>query len=87
MYLVCRITREHRENLAKNARMIFNKSREELQEIQNKAVKSVKGKKENFSEDLIFNVQQQVVMGNYECFFSCIILLTDHNIVMFQSRS
>jgi len=55
------VTREYRENLVKNAKVLFNKTKDNLQDIQNMAIKSVKNKKGQFSEDLIFDVQQQLV--------------------------
>ena len=54
-----RVTREHREKLAKNAKTIFNKFKENVRDIHNKYVRIVK-KQENVSADLIFSVQNQI---------------------------
>jgi ribosome recycling factor len=60
-FVLNRVTREHRENLAKNAKVIFNKTKTGLQSVQNKYVKQCKSPKEGISEDLAFSVQQQVI--------------------------
>ncbi|CAL8069924.1 unnamed protein product [Orchesella dallaii] len=54
-----KVTREHRETLAKNAKALFTKYKTSMQGVQNKYVKQCKSQKD-MSEDLIFSVQQQV---------------------------
>lgn len=54
-----KLTREHRENLAKNAKMLFNQAKDEIRDISNKFTKEAK-KQTGLSEDLIFNCQQQI---------------------------
>jgi len=55
-----KVTREHREGMAKNAKAIFNKYRTNFHGVQNKFVKQCKNQKD-VSEDLSFNVQQQIM--------------------------
>lgn len=55
-----RVTREHRENLAKGAKMMFNKCKDQLRDAQNQYIRKVKNKEDKHSEDLIFNVQLRV---------------------------
>lgn len=57
---VPKITKEHRENLAKNAKALFIKCRDSLKDVQNNHVKKLKGNKE-ISSDLNHQVQQQIV--------------------------
>lgn len=59
IFCVFRVTREHREMLAKNAKALFMKSKVAMQAVQNKYVKQCKNHKD-LSEDLVFGVQQQV---------------------------
>lgn len=54
-----RVTKEHRENLAKNAKALFVKCRDSVREVQNKYVKTVKNNT-NISQDLAHNLQEQV---------------------------
>lgn len=54
-----RVTKEHRENLAKGAKSHFVKCKDKLRDIQNKLIKSLK-KKDNVSEDTIFSAQEQI---------------------------
>lgn len=56
---VPKVTREHREGLAKNAKTLFVKCRDAIKDVQNKTIKQVK-KQANISEDLSFQVQTQV---------------------------
>ncbi|XP_059477427.1 ribosome-recycling factor, mitochondrial [Neocloeon triangulifer] len=53
------VTKEHRENLAKNAKSLFIKGRDNIKEVQNKYVRNLK-KAAGVSEDLIFGAQQQI---------------------------
>ncbi|KAJ3663120.1 hypothetical protein Zmor_007429 [Zophobas morio] len=57
---VPKVTTEHRENLAKNAKALFIKCRDAVKDVQNKQIKSLK-KKDKLSEDLVKNCEQQVV--------------------------
>ena len=58
-YLFFRVTREHRENLSKNAKAIFIRHRDEIKDIRNKAVKTLK-KRNDISEDTIHRAQGQI---------------------------
>ncbi|XP_017776415.1 PREDICTED: ribosome-recycling factor, mitochondrial isoform X2 [Nicrophorus vespilloides] len=58
---VPKVTKEHRENLAKNAKTIFNKCRDNIKDVQNKQNKSLK-RKEGVSVDLARNAEQQVTV-------------------------
>ncbi|XP_013774469.1 ribosome-recycling factor, mitochondrial-like [Limulus polyphemus] len=55
-----KVTREHREKLAKNAKALLNKAKEDMRIIQNKYISLAKKHKSEFSEDLIYDVQEQV---------------------------
>lgn len=55
-----RVTKEHRENLAKGAKAHFVKCKDKIKDIQYKHIKSLK-KKSNVSEDLIHSAQDQIV--------------------------
>jgi len=54
-----RVTKEHRENLAKNAKALFIKCRDSIREVQNKYMKTVKNNS-TISQDLAHSVQEQV---------------------------
>jgi ribosome recycling factor len=56
---VPKITKEHRENLAKSAKALFIKCRDSLKEVQNNHLKKIKGNKE-ISSDLNHQLQQQI---------------------------
>lgn len=56
---VPKVTREHREGLAKNAKTLFIKCRDTIKDAQNQVIKKVK-KQTEISEDLNFQVQAQV---------------------------
>lgn len=56
---VPKVTKEHREFLAKNAKALFHKYRDELKDVQNNAIKRVK-KNTDISEDIIRSVQMQL---------------------------
>jgi ribosome recycling factor len=65
--LVCfRVTKEHRENLAKNAKALFIKCRDSIRDVQNKYVRTVKNNS-SISQDAAYNIQEQVshICGNY----------------------
>ncbi|PRD37708.1 UNVERIFIED_CONTAM: Ribosome-recycling factor [Trichonephila clavipes] len=54
-----KLTREHREKLAKNAKTIFMKAKEEIRDVQNYFMKDAK-RKTDLSEDLIFSASNQI---------------------------
>lgn len=54
------MTKEHREQLAKNAKQLFVKCKDSVRDVQIKFIKEVK-KQDKISEDLIRNVEQQIV--------------------------
>lgn len=53
-----KVTKEHRENLAKNAKGLYLKCRDALKDLQNQTIKKVKNKK--ISEDEMYAVQGQI---------------------------
>nr|CAG4650493.1 EOG090X0DUK [Sida crystallina] len=57
---VPKVTREHRESLAKNAKVLFNKFKDHVREIHNKHVRAAKKQEKTVSGDLIFSVQKQI---------------------------
>lgn len=56
---VPKVTKEHREALAKNAKALYIKCRDSVKDIQSDFIKKVK-KQSGVSEDLIFNVTKQI---------------------------
>ncbi|CAG0888389.1 unnamed protein product [Darwinula stevensoni] len=58
---VPKVTKEHRERLAKNAKIMFNKCKEDIRNIQNRYVKDSKKKGDEVSEDVVFSVQNQIM--------------------------
>ncbi|GFS29618.1 ribosome-recycling factor, mitochondrial [Nephila pilipes] len=54
-----KLTREHRENLAKNAKTVFMRAKEEIRDVQNYFMKDAK-RKTDLSEDLIFSVSNHI---------------------------
>ncbi|KAK0178374.1 hypothetical protein PV328_002326 [Microctonus aethiopoides] len=54
-----KVTKEHRESLAKNAKAIFIKSRDNIKDIKNKELKALK-KKPSLSEDKLRRIQAQL---------------------------
>ncbi|XP_053687459.1 ribosome-recycling factor, mitochondrial [Sabethes cyaneus] len=56
---VPKVTREHRENLAKNAKTLFIKCRDAIKDAQNQNIKKVK-KQTDISEDLNYQIQTQI---------------------------
>lgn len=56
---VPKVTKEHREALAKNAKALYIKCRDAMKDIQNEFIKKSK-KQTSVSEDLIFNVTKQI---------------------------
>ncbi|XP_077505860.1 mitochondrial ribosome recycling factor 1 isoform X4 [Amblyomma americanum] len=57
-----KITKEHRESLAKNAKTLFAKAKEDLLSIERKYIKEIQKNKQNVSEDLSYNASLQVKM-------------------------
>jgi len=57
---VPKVTKEHRESLAKNAKSLFVKCRDAVKDAQNNYIKKVK-KQTGVSEDDAYAVQQQIV--------------------------
>ncbi|KAJ8981858.1 hypothetical protein NQ317_017536 [Molorchus minor] len=55
-----KVTKEHRENLAKNAKMLFVKSKDSIRDIQMKYIKQTK-RKDGVSQDLSRNVEAQLI--------------------------
>nr|CAG4646580.1 EOG090X0DUK [Macrothrix elegans] len=55
-----KVTKEYRENLAKNAKILFQKFKDHTRDIQNRYVREIKKKEKEFSSDLVFSVQQQI---------------------------
>ncbi|XP_066148205.1 ribosome-recycling factor, mitochondrial [Euwallacea fornicatus] len=56
-----KVTKEHREQLAKNAKQLFVKCKDSVRDVQMKNVKQIK-KKDKVSEDLVRSVEQQIVV-------------------------
>jgi len=63
---VPKLTREHRENLAKNAKSLYMKAKEEIKLIQNSFVKDAKDKTD-LSKDLVFNASNQIMAMAEQC--------------------
>ncbi|XP_028457082.1 ribosome-recycling factor, mitochondrial isoform X1 [Perca flavescens] len=57
---VPKVTREHRENLAKLAKQFGNKAKDSLRKVRSNAVTQVKKTKEGHSEDTIRLVEKQI---------------------------
>lgn len=57
---VCRVTREHRENLTKVAKQLANKAKEALRRVRSGAVSQARRTKEGHSEDTVRLVEKQV---------------------------
>ncbi|XP_040013142.1 ribosome-recycling factor, mitochondrial [Xiphias gladius] len=57
---VPKVTREHRENLAKLAKQFSNKAKDSLRRVRSNAVAQVKKAKEGHSEDTIRLVEKQI---------------------------
>lgn len=55
-----RVTKEHRENLSKNAKALFVKTKDIIKEIQNKNIKLLKDN-DTLATDLVHNLQNQVL--------------------------
>ncbi|CAG9788438.1 unnamed protein product [Diatraea saccharalis] len=57
---VPKVTKEHREALAKNAKALYIKCRDALKDVQNDFIKKAK-KHTSVSEDLVFSVTKQII--------------------------
>ena len=55
-----KVTKEHREALAKTAKGLCTTTKTKLRDVQNKFIHDVKKKKDHHSEDLIFGVQAAI---------------------------
>lgn len=58
---VPRVTHEHRETLAKNAKALCDKTKEKLRHIQNNYDREVKKAKQTQPEDLIYNLHETIL--------------------------
>ncbi|CAG7732595.1 unnamed protein product [Allacma fusca] len=56
-----KVTREHRENLSRNAKSLFTKYKAAFQTVQNRYIKQCRSNKDGVSEDLVFTVQKQIM--------------------------
>uniref|UniRef100_T1JHB5 Ribosome-recycling factor, mitochondrial n=1 Tax=Strigamia maritima TaxID=126957 RepID=T1JHB5_STRMM len=57
-----KVTKEYRENLARNAKTMYVNTKDAIQEIQNRFLRAAKKQKEaGVSEDLVFNTQANIV--------------------------
>jgi len=59
-----KVTKEHREQLAKNAKLMFQKFKDHTRDVQNKYIREVKKKEKEVSADLAYSVQQQIQSYN-----------------------
>lgn len=64
---VPKVTREHREGLAKNAKTLHDKAKTRLRDIHNKYTKKVKAAKEHHQEDIIKGAQDMVLDEMHTC--------------------
>jgi len=58
---VPRVTREHREMLAKNAKALCDKTKDKLRHVQNNFDRELKKAKQTHSEDLIYKLHETVL--------------------------
>jgi len=63
---VPKVTREHREMLAKNAKVFCEKTKEKLRNIQNTFSRELRKAKDDHSEDLIFNLNEVLLTTTRE---------------------
>jgi len=59
-----KVTKEHREQLAKSAKLMFQKFKDHTRDVQNKYIREVKKKEKEVSADLAYSVQQQIQSYN-----------------------
>ncbi|KAI0231931.1 hypothetical protein LSAT2_017728, partial [Lamellibrachia satsuma] len=57
---VPKVTREHREGLAKNAKVLCDKTKEKLRDIQNRFIRDIKKSKDKHPADLVHGVQETI---------------------------
>ena len=55
-----RVTKEHRENLAKVAKQMCNDTKVDLRHVRNKYVSSIKKHAEGKSKDVVFKLEKQI---------------------------
>ncbi|XP_022701617.1 ribosome-recycling factor, mitochondrial-like isoform X2 [Varroa jacobsoni] len=55
-----KVTRQQREDMAKSAKTLFQKCKDELAQAERRATKEIRSRKDGQSQDLIYNAQQQV---------------------------
>ncbi|CAL4110103.1 unnamed protein product, partial [Meganyctiphanes norvegica] len=55
-----KVTKEHRENLSKNAKVLYNRCRDQLRDVANRYVRKAKAKEGEASDDLIHNVELKI---------------------------
>jgi len=55
-----KVTKDHRENLSKNAKVLYNKCRDHLRDVANRYVRKVKAKEGQASDDLIHDVELKI---------------------------
>nr|CAG4644312.1 EOG090X0DUK [Lepidurus arcticus] len=55
-----KVTKEHRESLAKNAKILFNKCKDHIKDVQNGHIRTVKKQEKEVSSDVSFAIQQQI---------------------------
>nr|CAG4652176.1 EOG090X0DUK [Triops cancriformis] len=55
-----KVTKEHRESLAKNAKVLFNKCKDHIKDVQNNHIRHVKKQEQEISTDTSFAIQQQI---------------------------
>ena len=60
MHPTCRVTKEHRENLAKTAKKLCNDTKLAIRNVRQKYVNHVKKRKEGTSKDTIFQLEKQI---------------------------
>jgi len=58
---VPRVTREHREMLAKNAKVMYNKTKDKLRHIQNSFDRELNKEKPNHPQNLIYNLHETIL--------------------------
>ena len=60
--LFVRVTKEHRENLSKNAKSLCNRAKDKFRDIQNTYVRDLKKHKEGHPENLVRATETQVCL-------------------------
>lgn len=70
-FLLARVTREHRENLATLAKQFTNKAKESLRKVRAGAINQTKKAKSTVSEDTLRLIEKQVCFYSWAGFFLC----------------